>query len=51
LWLVPFPAVSLFGWLAASQPALLFSHVNSAPATSQPAVFFSHNKSALATSL
>jgi hypothetical protein len=40
----------LFGWLAPSQPAVLFSHTSSAPATSQPAVFFSHNKSASATS-
>jgi hypothetical protein len=34
----------------ACQPAVFFSHVNSAPATSQLAVFFSHNKSASATS-
>jgi hypothetical protein len=40
----------LFGWLAASQPAVFFSHIISAPATSQPTVFFSHNKSAPATS-
>jgi hypothetical protein len=33
----------------ASQPAVLFSHTNSALATSQPAVFFSHNKSGSAT--
>jgi hypothetical protein len=42
--------LALFCWLAASQPAVLFSHTSSAPATSQPAVFFSHNKSASATS-
>jgi hypothetical protein len=39
-----------FGWLAASQPAVFFSHIISTPATSQPTVFFSHNKSAPATS-
>jgi hypothetical protein len=39
----------LFGWLAASQPAVLLSHIKSAPAIYQPAVFFSHNKSAPAT--
>jgi hypothetical protein len=38
-----------FGWLAASQPAVLFSYTNSAPITNQPAIFFSHNKSAPAT--
>jgi hypothetical protein len=39
-----------FGWLAASQLAVFFSHIISAPAISQPTVFFSHNKSAPATS-
>jgi hypothetical protein len=30
--------MALFGWLVASQPAVLFSHTSSAPATShQPA--------------
>jgi hypothetical protein len=42
--------MALFGWLAASQPTVLFSHIISAPTASQPAVFFSHNKSAPATS-
>jgi hypothetical protein len=42
--------VALFGWLVASQPAVLFSHTSSASATSQPAVFFSYNKSASAIS-
>jgi hypothetical protein len=37
---------SLFGWLAASQPTVLFFHIKSVPVTCQPAVFFSHNKSA-----
>jgi hypothetical protein len=33
IWLM-----ALFGWLAPSQPAVLFSHTSSAPATShQPA--------------
>ena len=36
--------------LSANQPAVLFSHTKSAPATSQSAVLFSHNKSAPATS-
>jgi len=35
--------------LSANQPAVFFSHIESAPATSQPAVFFFHNKSAPAT--
>jgi hypothetical protein len=58
-------SLALFGWLAASQPAVFFSHIISAPATGhqffshiisapatghQPAVFFSHNKSAPTTS-
>jgi hypothetical protein len=30
--------LALFGWLVASQPAVLFSHISSAPVTShQPA--------------
>jgi hypothetical protein len=41
---------ALFGWLPASQPVVLFSHIISVPAISQPAVFFSHDKSAPATS-
>jgi hypothetical protein len=40
----------LFGWLVASQSAVLFFHIKSALSTCQPAVFFSHNKSAVATS-
>jgi hypothetical protein len=42
----------LFGWLAPSQPAVFFSHTNSASASShQPASsIFSQNKSAPATS-
>ena len=36
--------------LSANQPAVLFSHTKSAPATSQSAVLFSHNKSAPAIS-
>jgi hypothetical protein len=36
--------LAVFGWLAASQPTMLFSHINSAPATSHlPASsIFSH---------
>jgi hypothetical protein len=37
--------MALFGWLAGCQPAVLFSHINSAPAISrQPAssIFLSH---------
>jgi hypothetical protein len=41
---------TLFGWLAVSHPAVLFSHIILAPVISQLAVFFSHNKSAPATS-
>jgi hypothetical protein len=40
----------LFGWLTVSQPAVLFSHIESAPVTSQSAVLFSHIESAPATS-
>ena len=36
--------------LSAKQPAVLFFHTKSAPATSQSAVLFSHNKSAPAIS-
>ena len=36
--------------LSANQPAVLFSHIKSAPATSQSAVLLSHNKSAPAIS-
>jgi len=36
--------------LSANQPAVLFSHIKSAPATSQTTVLFSHNKSAPAIS-
>jgi hypothetical protein len=43
------PHVASFGWLAASQLAVLFSHIISAPVISQSAVFFSHNKSAPTT--
>jgi hypothetical protein len=58
LWLSPCHAhahtgtrtISLFRWLVASQPAVLFSHIKSVLATCQPTVFFSHNKSAPATS-
>ena len=35
--------------LSANQPAVLFSHTESAPVTSQLVVFFSHNKSVPAT--
>jgi hypothetical protein len=36
--------------LSANQPAVLFSHTKSVPATSQSTVLFSHNKSAPAIS-
>jgi hypothetical protein len=41
----------LFGWLAASQPVVFFSHINLAPAISHlsASIFFSHSKLTPAT--
>jgi hypothetical protein len=40
IWLM-----ALFGWLAPSQPAVLFSHTSSAPATSHQPAERGHNPS------